>query len=265
MVYHGRSKGCAPCRKAKKRCSLERPSCARCLRHNVLCTGYRDVLQYKIKDQTTTVQAKVQRLPDCKSNGNGYSMTPQTSTTWSKSSTIGKACRSGSLEGTAKDLDPEHATEGTRGMKLCIRDELNVDAETVALNCFARRFALLNGQWAHILQRVSGSSADNCLSLAMKACGLALIGNTNFTPFARVRCREMYGKALKRLNSCLGNTTQRTTDETLIAVHMLCIYEVCLISFCYLHAVDQAIRVWPAKIEAHRFAGEHISRAQRNS
>lgn len=103
-----------------------------------------------------------------------------------------------------------------------------MDAESVAINCFAQRFAFQNGQWEQVVQRVAQPDTNVCLALILKACGMALIGNIHLAPSARLRSRDMYGKALVHVNSCLDSKVQRTHDETLIAVTMLSVYEVCL-------------------------------------
>lgn len=62
MVYRGKpSAGCESCRKAKKRCTLEQPACARCVKLRRECIGYRDTSQLQIQDETQSILDKAER------------------------------------------------------------------------------------------------------------------------------------------------------------------------------------------------------------
>ena len=236
MVYRGASKGCEPCRKAKKECTVERPSCARCVRLRETCTGYRDAWTLRVRDQTTSVQAKVERLHDAptsqlsrKGGLDNPNADPGTKASKSsKSSHLNMQTTVGSTPFTRESASLSAHPAAARCLQTTnsIRDGLKTDAETVAINCFTRRFAFQNGQWERLIERVAQPDTNVCLAMIMKACGMALIGNTHLAPQARLRSRDMYGKALLHVNSCLASTVQRTTDETLTAVTMLSVYEV---------------------------------------
>ena len=244
MVYRGASKGCEPCRKAKKKCTLERPSCARCVRLREMCTGYRDAWTLRVRDQTTSVQAKVERLQDDSGHTSIAIGKGVQDAFHARSRTKAlKGCKASPIHGRAASgadfgstpYARESASSSTHSvvaeclqMTFSIRDHPRLDAETVAINCFTRRFAFQNGQWERVIERVAQPDTNVCLAMIMKACGMALIGNTHLAPQARLRSRDMYGKALLHVNSCLASTVQRTSDETLTAVTMLSVYEVCL-------------------------------------
>lgn len=50
--------GCKQCRRAKKKCTMEQPSCARCLRQDKQCSGYQNAGELRFRDQTLAVTRK---------------------------------------------------------------------------------------------------------------------------------------------------------------------------------------------------------------
>ncbi|KAL9106340.1 MAG: hypothetical protein Q9227_008609 [Pyrenula ochraceoflavens] len=60
MVYNGKpSKACLHCRKRKLRCDLRPGSCGQCIRAHVECTGYRDVDQLRVQDESHAIQHRI--------------------------------------------------------------------------------------------------------------------------------------------------------------------------------------------------------------
>ncbi|OCL01225.1 hypothetical protein AOQ84DRAFT_329320 [Glonium stellatum] len=59
MVFCGKpSKACQRCRDRRLRCDLRSDSCGQCIRAGVACTGYRDTLQLRVRDESQAVQKK---------------------------------------------------------------------------------------------------------------------------------------------------------------------------------------------------------------
>lgn len=98
--------------------------------------------------------------------------------------------------------------------------------EDIAMNYFLRHFAFQNGHWGYVIRYAALPEQSPSLVFAIKACGMAALGNAHFTPGAGTWSHHMYGKALNLLNSTLSDRTRSTTDESLIAVNMLSFYEV---------------------------------------
>ena len=89
------------------------------------------------------------------------------------------------------------------------------------LNCFTA-----NGHWDHILNYAALPNLDPCLTLSIKACGMAAFENIRNVPHGREWSRNMYLKAIGLLNEALRDPKRSKRDESLIAVTMLSFFEV---------------------------------------
>ena len=89
------------------------------------------------------------------------------------------------------------------------------------LNCFTA-----NGHWDHILNYAALPNLDPCLTLSIKACGMAAFENIRNVPYGREWSRNMYLKAIGLLNEALRDPKRSKSDESLIAVTMLSFFEV---------------------------------------
>ena len=89
------------------------------------------------------------------------------------------------------------------------------------LNCFTA-----NGHWGHILNYAALPNPDPCLTLSIKACGMAAFENIRNVPHGREWSRNMYLKAIGLLNEALRDPKRSKSDESLIAVTMLSFFEV---------------------------------------
>ncbi|KAH6950825.1 hypothetical protein DER45DRAFT_619349 [Fusarium avenaceum] len=57
----GVSRACRPCRIAKTRCDLHRPTCSRCSKRNTFCEGYTPDAEYLFRSENETARANSQR------------------------------------------------------------------------------------------------------------------------------------------------------------------------------------------------------------
>lgn len=89
------------------------------------------------------------------------------------------------------------------------------------LNCFTA-----NGHWDHILNYAALPNLDPCLTLSIRACGMAAFENIRNVPHGREWSRNMYLKAIGLLNEALRDPKRSKSDESLIAVTMLSFFEV---------------------------------------
>lgn len=89
------------------------------------------------------------------------------------------------------------------------------------LNCFTA-----SGHWDHILNYAALPNLDPCLTLSIKACGMAAFENIRNVPHGREWSRNMYLKAIGLLNEALREPKRSKSDESLIAVTMLSFFEV---------------------------------------
>jgi hypothetical protein len=107
------------------------------------------------------------------------------------------------------------------------------------LNCFTA-----SGHWDYILNYAALPSLDPCLTLAIKACGMAAFENIRNVPLGREWSRNMYLKAIGLLNEALRDPKRSKSDESLIAVSMLSFFEVGNLSLASMVLADAVYRTW---------------------
>lgn len=253
MVYRGKpSAGCENCRKAKKRCGLEQPSCDRCVKLKKPCTGYRDTSELQIQDESAAVRQKAERqksknAPAASRPGSRLLAPPSTAPTAAASpicmpTPLSMISDSSSGSDSTIDIDPseddhlEHAilniNDGIQGggsvlgtaLMLSISNAIRPKPNDVATIYFFNQFTA-PGQWEYIRDIASQPKLDPCLELAIQACGMAAMTNVELVPAGREYARSHYGEALGLLNEALRDPERSRSDEALLAVSMLGYYE----------------------------------------
>lgn len=328
MVYRGKpSAGCENCRKAKKRCTLEQPACARCVKLNKPCSGYRDTTGLQIQDETLSVTRKAERKQTqhslaptpVPSHLKSRTATPAPEPTWivqasgSKLSSASSAQRlspdygetahtsasegyatpmgvptprtdhsdsSSSSEGTIEvfresnalsptfedstanfwptDSDFEHEWTSLPGMLHPNPDEVAV---SYFLNCFTA-----SGHWDYILKYAAVPRLDPCLTMAIKACGMAALENVRQIPRGKEWSRSLYMNAIGLLNDALRDPKRSKTDESLIAVTMLSFFEVRTVATHFNgSALTTIYRTWCVTVSSPSNRGKHILRVLHSS
>ncbi|KAF7188066.1 hypothetical protein HII31_10638 [Pseudocercospora fuligena] len=261
MVYRGKpSAGCENCRKAKKRCGLEQPSCARCVKLKKTCSGYRDVTQLQIQDESAAVRLKAERqkgraaaapaaasvtppapfafVPAKTENGLATPAattgpqsenSPKSETSSSSDDTIDIPIHSKNNQLTTfndfADDDPEQHTEQKSQQGLGIPLTIKHNADEVGVTYFFKQFTADNGHWTFLRRYEKRSRLDPVLDLAIKACGIAALDNVQPLVMGREYSRSIYAQALSLLNGALRDPKRCRSDESLMAVLMLGYFE----------------------------------------
>lgn len=234
MVYSGRpSKGCLHCRQRRIKvpfrtsstlrlffqavllfspsvsdrwqCDLSKPSCGQCSRSGRQCTGYRDHIQLRFRDESQSVVEKAQSRSDRR---NPYHL-PQCKPT-------------GPIEGqvlpcgrTASKTPPAF---------------LSIDAVDQAVAFFFRSHVNEASESCSLVYRdLPGLYAAECnsaLSCVIKAIGLAGLSSYRSAPALMSSAFAHYSLALSFVRSALRNQALATTDQTLLTIYLLGIYEV---------------------------------------
>ncbi|KAF2169191.1 hypothetical protein M409DRAFT_64939 [Zasmidium cellare ATCC 36951] len=241
MVYRGKpSAGCEQCRKAKKRCDLGQPACSRCAKLKKQCTGYRDVSELQIQDESESTKLKANRqkarnLAPPTTTNNGIP-TPATNAPTPNSD-------SSSSSDDIIDLPP-HETylmfgfaeapvdedvqnfESLYGLEqVGVPSTLRPNVDELATTYFFNQFTSQNGHWTWLRDQARLSNMDPVLELAIRACGIASFDNVQHIIQGREYSRKLYGEALGLLNSALRDPKRSKTDDSLVAVAMLGYYE----------------------------------------
>lgn len=244
MVFRGKpSAGCESCRKAKKRCTLEQPACARCVKLKKPCSGYRDTTQLQIQDETEEVRARANRQRVRQATPLNYSriapssarkdasigvLTPALTHAGSASSSddiydlsVGEHVIDFSVDETANDFNqPEDPSWSLAPLPKPIKPS----ADDVASTYFFKEFTSPY-HWNYLRGWASSNHFDPCLDLAIRACGMAALYNVENVVMGSQYARRMYVDALGLLNTALRDPQKCRTDESLIAVAMLGYFE----------------------------------------
>lgn len=248
MVYRGKlNLGCANCRKAKKRCGLERPACSRCVKLKKECPGSLDPTQLFIQDESENVRKKAQqrdadqgcaRQPKpCGRPRMSVASSAQPSSipareTSPQESSIDTDCTSNVLqpESNVQQHWPLVSTESeaVRGQRTSLSIDMTIEIQPkpddVATNYFLQQFTS-NGHWEFIRTFAAQQHMDPCLDLTIRACGMAALTNVELVEKGKCYARLMYSDALNLVNEALRDSQKSKLDETLIAVIMLGYYE----------------------------------------
>ena len=202
MVGVPRSKGCQECRKRKKGCDLEKPTCGRCARLNIQCSY----------------------------GGKQWTFVEQTASSEGPHSEIvlrGQRASSSQAQYTASSTSISNS-DSDRHLR-------RTDFETEALADFWERFlpredpntVYVGGvypvPWSKTFLELSDS--DESVKLAMQACALVLRSRATTDQRLRQMAIRFYGQALGRTNKALQDPTTAQSDEVLAACRALANYE----------------------------------------
>ncbi len=235
MVYRGKpSAGCENCRKAKKRCGLEKPSCERCVKLNKICSGYRDTTSLQIQDETKAVKQRAERQKAKTQAPKAVIpvglLTPELTDGSSNESTPSATSLDLDLDSDLMDEDdepifiPSDTIFGAVDMSLAsLILPPKPKPDDVATNYFIHQFTA-NNHW-QFLRGYNNTVTDPCVELAIKACGMAALDNVEHISRGGEYARSMYAQALGLLNDQLRDPQRSKTDASLIAVSMLGYYE----------------------------------------
>jgi len=102
---------------------------------------------------------------------------------------------------------------------------LGPQPDDVAVSYFLKNFTA-NGHWDYLVRHAARPALDPCLTLTIKACGMAALENVTCIPGGRLWSRNLYMKAIGLLNDALRDPVRSKTDESLMAVTMLSFFEV---------------------------------------
>lgn len=328
MVYRGKpSAGCENCRKAKKRCTLEQPACARCVKLNKPCSGYRDTTGLQIQDETLSVTRKAekkqtqhslaptpfpshlksrtatpapgptwtvasgnratsadsrQRLSPDNAGPSGYTSTsersatplntptPRTEHSDSSSSSEGTVDVFNEFDAFSQPFESNTACVWPAGygyelewtsLPRMIQPKPDEVAISYFLNCFTA-----SGHWDYILKYANAPRLDPCLTMAIKACGMAALENVRQIPRGKDWSRSLYMNAIGLLNDALQDPKRSRTDESLIAVSMLSFFEVNMFApLCDRFVLISTCRTSYATASSRYSLGRHTLRVLPNS
>lgn len=222
------------------------------------CSGYRDVTQLQIQDESAAVRLKAERqkaraapaptpasvtppapsIPTKTENGLATpaattgphsEASPKSETSSSSDDTIDIPIHSknnqliATNDFTDDDFEqqPEQKSQQGLGIPLTIKH----NADEVGVTYFFKQFTADNGHWTFLRRYEKRSRLDPVLDLAIKACGIAALDNVQPLVMGREYSRSIYAQALSLLNGALRDPKRCRSDESLMAVLMLGYFE----------------------------------------
>ncbi|KAL7958831.1 hypothetical protein V8C34DRAFT_323799 [Trichoderma compactum] len=203
MVYRGKpSAACERCRQRRLRCDHREPSCTQCLRAEVNCLGYRNLLDLNFQDQSNDV-IRNYTVPARK-----------------KRPVSARVVKSQTSVPTRVPVDP------TDHGPLC-SDKAALIIPTAGLvypvEEFARSYLYIN--------YMTGGPRCSYMPIwqstrQFNAVALAALSNIRLSPNTMLKAQKEYTTALSKTNLALKDPVLCKTDGILAAVVMLGIFEV---------------------------------------
>ena len=245
MVYQGKpSAGCQNCRKRKIKvrsrsgfiqatrslllkprltfgqCDEAVPACSQCINTKRECPGYIARFDLVLRDQTKAVRRKAQRKKQLQDEASKLPSPPQSASSEEAASTTWAIVNPG------KDA----ASTVTKDIPRMFNDF----PEQQAICAFFLDFVLLprhpdttQGHLEHLLPLYANTSAGSPLSLATSSVALMISGSSPNRRNDQQLGRTIFGKALKKTSAAIRNPAESMKDETLMAVLLLGLFEVC--------------------------------------
>ncbi|KAG5207044.1 Zn(2)-C6 fungal-type DNA-binding domain [Trichophyton interdigitale] len=202
------SAGCNTCRKRKKGCDMQRPSCGQCKKLNFQCGGYGRELKFIHTSSQPCKKSEVHAIPD---------KVVSCSNKLRKSSTVIGNTTGQALISHAESLSKSVLVGSCPGLFLNIfLGNIGSNTENLSQSCFTG--------W---MVTTSQSNYENpILRNALLALGLARVGKLSHDPRIVYKSQQFYSSALVQLYWRLNINSECLGDESLAGIMCLTLYEV---------------------------------------
>ncbi|KAK3898523.1 white-opaque regulator 1 [Staphylotrichum tortipilum] len=209
MVYGGKpSRGCRTCRARRIKCDEGKPTCKRCEKSKRECGGYRPEFEIVHRDQTKSTLRRLHKGPD-----------PQHQPSASARPIAFVQEEPGSWRRQSSSPSPEPS--------------LAIPLAHRASCYFASNFILVplgttpHGFMEYLVPLMEAEPPGSALRFAFNACAFALLGNrarAEGMDLSQLSLKE-HTLALAQTHKALSQPALASTDSTLAAVLLLCLYE----------------------------------------
>ena len=176
-------------------CDQLRPGCTQCSKISIPCTGYRDQLDLRFRDETALVARKVQ----------------------SHQQTISQDSRKKSGNGHDPSIE-------ISGIYLKISNPLQQPLQDVAINHFLGSY-VQGSHFEYLPQIYTNASLATPLAASSCASAIASLSRELREPEIMKVARQFYGRALKMINAALQSPQDAPLDGTLVSVLLLGLFE----------------------------------------
>ncbi|KAF2665573.1 hypothetical protein BT63DRAFT_68610 [Microthyrium microscopicum] len=200
----GRSKGCNTCRRRKKGCDLQRPSCLRCTKDGHVCEGYErktEFVYHEAPPEDGSDRLRIKRNPPQHPR---YKPKPQSQNFETTTSSFSQQSMSLSSEATHSAL---------------VGAFLDLYSPTASFQPNARSPDDYIRGWANMV--MSESKDSIILSNSLRAISLCCLSNKNNNNTMMHHGAQLYGKSLLQLNRVLQSPKTAAKDTTILSACML--------------------------------------------
>ncbi|TVY47742.1 hypothetical protein LOCC1_G002741 [Lachnellula occidentalis] len=217
MVFSGKPSGaCHACRARKTRCDQVPEGCGQCKNAKRVCPGYRKQGDLIFRDQSSNVVHKFKAREAREAKKVASAPTPDNIGS-QEDAALGS--RETSLEIVQQQEPP-----------LFVRYAVAPTLEDLATGFFHFHYVLgihgpSKGHFYNLVDIARDQKIEDSLMTSMKAVGLAAYAHTTRTPSLLQNARYQYMKAIQLTNAALNSPEDVTKDSTLMAIHILSIFE----------------------------------------
>ncbi|KAJ9640690.1 hypothetical protein H2204_003319 [Knufia peltigerae] len=224
MVFCGKpSRGCQRCRQRKIRCDVTKPTCLKCQKAREPCT-YRNFDEAIFRDQTREVVRKFKLPPE------------------------DEHCSAESRRSLA--MVSSSMTTSTTSTPDIFYSALSPSVYDIGANFFFDKFLSEKGtffgdysSWLGQLY-TADTSSGGLIRAVIEAVGLSALFNVSLDLGIQIKSSEQYSKTLAALKFALDDPERAKSDDTLLAITLLILFE--LLNF----RTWQRHRYWEAHVNA---------------
>ena len=223
-------------------CDEGLPACSQCVKSRRICPGYIHRFDLVLRDQTQSIRLKAQRKKAGKNSRAGLIASDGAKCSESVVEPLGPQSRCTSLvpRGYSSSSSPEPSQAVCRESSLDNASYVNPipralceDPIQPAVNAFFDGFSMCNrhpdsqrGMVELLLPLYSSSPHDSLISLATSSVALAAVGGAYRRSAYYKLGYTLFGKALQMTKAAIDDPIESLTDETLITVLLLGLFEV---------------------------------------
>lgn len=201
-------------------CDQARPCCGQCRRAHRECPGYRDEQDAVFRNETSKVVTKAQA---------GIAWENSKLLTQIIPTELIRDCNVRNVSNPTMDISAapvqmvECSTIAMRGLSIPLEDE----ATYYFFHNFVSEDPASIAAYSHVMPTVYRQhSSFSALSKIIEAIGLAAISNLKQAPELMVAAGQKYARVLRAITASIQDSKEASTDQTLIAVMLLGLFEV---------------------------------------
>ena len=209
------------------------PACSQCINTKRDCPGYIARFDLVLRDQTKAVRRKAQRkklLQD--QQGSKLPSPPQSASPDEPVSTTGWTIVNPGENSAARAVAAKRysSTEPVPRMFNDFPEQQAICAFFLDFVLIPRHPDTMQGHLEHLLPLYANTAAESPLSLATSAVALMISGGLPTRKNDQQLGRTHFGRALRKTSAAIRNPVESRKDETLMAVLLLGLFEVCWFS-----------------------------------